>query len=72
MLIKIKVTASAKHNSLEKTPKGIDISVKAKAENNMANDSVREILAIHFDVPINKIKIVRGHKTSSKTIEVMD
>ncbi len=72
MLIKTKVTAHAKHDSIEKTTKGLNITVRAKAENNMANDRVRELLAMHFEVPLNKVKIIRGHKTSSKTIEIID
>jgi uncharacterized protein YggU (UPF0235/DUF167 family) len=72
MQLKIKVTANAKHDSIEKTQKGLSISVRAKPENNMANDRVRELLAIHFEVPINKVKIVRGHKMSAKTIEIFE
>ena len=72
MLIKTKVTAHAKHDSIEKTARGLAITVRAKAENNMANDRVRELLAMHFDVPLNKVKIISGHKMSSKTIEIID
>lgn len=72
MLIKVKVTAHAKHDSIEKTAKGLAITVRAKPENNMANNRVRELLAMHFDVPLNKVKIVSGHKMSSKTIEIID
>jgi uncharacterized protein YggU (UPF0235/DUF167 family) len=72
MLIKIKVTAHAKHDSIEKTTKGLNITVRTKAENNMANDRVREMLSMHFDVPLNKIKIISGHKSNNKTISVLD
>lgn len=72
MILKTKVTAHAKHDSIEKTTKGLAITVRAKAENNMANDRVREMLSMHFEVPLNKVKIIRGHKMSSKTIEIID
>lgn len=72
MIIKIKVTAHAKHDSIEKTQKGLNVTVRAKAENNMANDRVRELLAIHFEVPIKMVRIVSGHKTSNKTIEIFE
>lgn len=72
MQLKIKVTTQAKHDSIEKTEKGLNVSVRAKPENNIANDRVREMLSIHFEVPLNKVKIVRGHKMSSKVVSVLN
>jgi len=67
--IHVKVTASAKkENFKKKTPDHFEISVKEKAERNMANVRVLEIIAEYFRVPISKIRIVNGHKHPSKLI----
>lgn len=44
------------------------ISVKEKAERNMANARVLELVAGHFKVPKNKIRIVNGHRHPSKLL----
>jgi uncharacterized protein YggU (UPF0235/DUF167 family) len=48
------------------------ISVKEKAERNMANARVLEIVAEHFKIPKNKVRIVNGHHHPSKLIIVED
>ena len=71
MYIHAKVMAKARKESLKETKQGyFSISVKEKAENNMANVRVVELLAEHFGVPISKIRIINGHHSPSKLFSV--
>ncbi len=71
--IHVKVTAQAgKESFKEKSSDHFEISVKEKAERNMANTRVLEIVAGHFKVPKSKVRIVNGHRHPSKLIVVGD
>lgn len=76
--IHVKVTAGAgKENFLprlagqaKKFPDHFEISVKEKAERNMVNARVLELVAKHFKVSVNKVRIVNGHHHPSKLLIV--
>ena len=68
-----KVTAGAKKESFkQKSEDHFEISVKEKAERNMANKRVLELIAQHFKVPISKVRIVNGHRHPGKLIVIED
>ena len=69
MYIKVKVIAGAKSEKVvRKTDDHFIISVKEKAENNLAN---RRVLQIISDIyKIKKVRIVSGHKSPSKLLSV--
>lgn len=69
--IHAKVTAGARKESFEqKSEDHFEIFVREKAERNMANKRVLALLAEHFRVPANKVRIINGHKHPSKLIIV--
>ena len=69
--IHLKVRAGVKKESfVKKTEDSFEISVKEKAERNMANIRVLELVAEHFKVPTNKVRIVNGHRHPSKLLIV--
>jgi hypothetical protein len=69
--IYVKVIAGAGKESFKKKSKDhFKISVKEKAERNMANIRVLELVAEHFKVPVSKIRIINGHRHPSKLIVV--
>ena len=69
--VKVIVTAGAKkENIVQKKKDHFEISVKEKAENNMANKKVLEILASHFKVPKGKVRIVNGHHHPHKLLVI--
>lgn len=71
--IHVKVLAGAKKESLKQKSKDhFEVSVKEKAENNMANKRMLELLSIYFKVPKNQIRIINGHRSSSKLLVVED
>lgn len=72
MYIKVKVIAGAKQEKIEKVKENqFKISVKEKAERNMANQRLIEILATEFLIPVSKIRIVSGHHHPSKIFSIM-
>ncbi len=69
--IHVKVSAGAKKESIkQKSADHFEISVKEKAERNMANTRVLELLAIHFGISTSKIRLVNGHRSPSKLLVV--
>ncbi|OGD66981.1 hypothetical protein A2Z61_01800 [Candidatus Campbellbacteria bacterium RIFCSPLOWO2_02_35_12] len=71
MYIKIKVTADAKKEKFEQKSEDLfEIAVKEKAKQNMANERAREIVARHFGIIKEKVRIISGHRSPSKIISV--
>jgi uncharacterized protein YggU (UPF0235/DUF167 family) len=71
MYVKVRVIADAKKEIVVKeSTDHYRISVREKAEHNMANSRVREIVADEFRVPVQKIRIVSGHHSPSKILSV--
>ena len=71
--IHAKGTAGAKKEFLkQKSEDHFEVSVREKAENNMANKRVLELVSLHFKIPISKIRIVNGHRSPSKLLVVED
>mgnify|MGYP001559297224 CR=1 len=67
--IHVKVLAGAKGESLKVLSKDhFEVLVREKAERNMANERVLELAAEHFKVPVNKVRIVNGHRHPSKLL----
>ena len=69
--IHVKVTAGAgKEKWKEKSSDHFEISVHEKAERNMANIRVLTLVAKHFKVPVNHVRIVNGHRHPSKLLVI--
>ncbi len=73
MYIKVKVKSSAKHEKiLKKKEDYFDISVKEKAERNMANTRVREIIANEYGVSVKAVRIISGHTSPTKILSIRE
>jgi uncharacterized protein YggU (UPF0235/DUF167 family) len=71
MYIRAKITPSAKKEVFRQINKDhFEISVKEKAERNLANNRILELFSIHFRLPKNKIRIVNGHRSPTKLLIV--
>ncbi|MEK7185561.1 MAG: DUF167 family protein [Patescibacteria group bacterium] len=78
MYVKVRVTPSAKverftKKSTNEAAHGADhfeISVKQKAERNMANSRVVELVARNYKIPVGKVRIISGHHSPSKILSV--
>lgn len=54
---------------IEATPGDLTVYLRAKPHDGEANTSLIKILAKYFGVPKTSIKIIRGAKSRTKTIE---
>ncbi|MFA5095080.1 MAG: DUF167 family protein [Candidatus Paceibacterota bacterium] len=71
MYIRVTVTTKAKKESFKQKSKDcFEISVKEKAERNMANTRVLELVAMYLKVSKNKVRIVNGHRHPSKLLVI--
>lgn len=71
MYIKVRVIVGSKKEKIEKKTKDTYyISVKEKAERNMANRRVCEMMASTLSVPVKAIRIISGHQSPSKILSI--
>lgn len=72
MLIKVKVKAESKNEQILKLSEdSFSVKVKEKADRGLANQKVKEILALYFKVSAGKIKLVKGGKKPGKIFEIL-
>lgn len=65
--LKVKVHAGEKKNKLvQKSPDSFEIWVKAPAEQGLANQAVRTLLAAHLQLPENKLSLIKGATSPAK------
>ena len=73
MYIKVRVKAGAKKEALTVVAGGtLELAVKEEAENNQANRRVLELVATHFGVAVERVRIIRGHRSPSKLLAIPD
>lgn len=71
MYIKVKVIAGARKEIIEKVSDDhYNISIKEKAERNMANDRVCVIIASILGVKKEAVRIINGHHSPSKLLSI--
>jgi uncharacterized protein YggU (UPF0235/DUF167 family) len=69
--IHTKVIAGARKENFKKIKEDhFVISVKEKAENNMANKRVLKLVSEYFKVSVSKVRIINGHHHPSKLLIV--
>ena len=71
MLITVKAKPKAKVEKVEKLDeKTLKVFVKEPPERGKANEAIVEALAKYFNVSKSKVKIISGHKSNQKLVEV--
>jgi uncharacterized protein YggU (UPF0235/DUF167 family) len=72
MYIHVKAVVNTKKERIEQLKKEnhFIVSVREKAELNMANKRIILIIANHFSVPIGAVRIINGHQSPSKILSV--
>ena len=68
--LKIKVITNAKRNEVVEGEGMLKVYVNAPPVDGKANKVVAEVLAEHFKVRKNCVKILRGEKSKEKVIEI--
>lgn len=69
----IRVTAhpgAKKERILQESETEYTISVKEKAERNLANKRIIELIANEQRVPVNLVHIISGHRSQRKIISI--
>ncbi len=71
MYIKVRVKPGMRKEEVNKISEDhYDISVKEKAERNMANNRVCEIIADKFRLKKSAVRIINGHHSNSKLLSI--
>ena len=69
--VHVKVMAGAGRETFkQKGEDHFEISVKEKAQGNMANSRVLALVVEYFKVPVKKVRIVNGHRHPSKLLVI--
>lgn len=69
--IHVKVKAGAREESFKQINEDhFEISVREKAERNMVNKKVLELIAKHFKISKSKVRIINGHRHPSKLVVI--
>ncbi len=71
MRVRVVVSPSVRRERLEEVkPNVFAISVREKAERNEANDRACALVARHFGVRPQAVRILSGHRRRSKVVQV--
>lgn len=71
MFIKIKVFPNSKKSEIVKRAEdSFSVFVKSKAKENQANCEMLELMSKYLNIPISKIRIIKGSKEPSKIIQI--
>ena len=73
MFIHVKVSAGSKKEELnQKSDDHFEVSVREKAERNLANNRVVELIANHFKISKSNVRIINGHHNPTKLLSIKD
>ncbi len=71
MQLNVKVYPRASRNAVECNRDGsLKIRVTAAPEDNKANDAVLKLLADRLGIPRTSVRILRGHRTRNKIVQL--
>lgn len=73
MIIQVKVKPKSKKEEVKKVGEDTyEVKVNAPPEGGKANERLLELLSKHFKVSKNSIKILKGHTSRNKLIEIKE
>ncbi len=71
MYVKVRVRPGQKKEELTVMSENhLQISVKEPAQQNLANRRVAALVARHYKVAVNKVRLISGHRSPSKIFSV--
>jgi hypothetical protein len=71
MILTILVKPQRKFDRIEKMGDGWQISIRAKPQDNEANEYLVRYLSDKLELPLSAIHIKRGHRSRIKQIEIL-
>lgn len=73
MILTIKINPNASKTEIIDAQEGmLKIKVAAPPDKNKANEKLIEFLSEHFKVPKSKIRILSGHTSRLKRVEIIE
>lgn len=73
MYVKVHVYPGMKKEKVtKKTIDSYELVLRAPAERNAANQRTREIVAELYKVRVSSVRIIAGHRSPSKVLEIID
>lgn len=73
MYIKVRAIPSSKKEKVErKSENHYVIAVREKAERNLANNRICEIIASLYKIPRSSVRIINGNQSPSKILSIRD
>ena len=72
MRINVRVKPKSRFERVEKTDSGFLVYVREPPVDNKANKAAVTVLSEYFDISKSKIRIVLGHKSRQKVIEIIE
>ena len=71
MYISVKAIAGAEEEQISVISSNkFQVSVREKAEKNLANKRIVRIMALHFNLPAGRVRIISGHHSPSKILSI--
>ncbi len=70
-MIKVKVFPDSPKNFVEQKEQRIYIFTKSPATQNQANISSRKLLAEFLEIPVERVRLISGHKNQNKTFQIL-
>ena len=72
MYVRVRVQPGAKKESIEQVSETeFCVAVREKAERNLANGRVRELLARNYGLENRDVRLVSGHRSPNKIFDII-
>ena len=72
MYVRVRVQPGAKKESIEQVSETeFRVAVREKAERNLANGRVRELLARNYGLESRDVRLVSGHRSPNKIFDII-
>lgn len=72
-IIRIKAFPDAKKATIEEVgPQVLRVFVREDAQENRANDAVIRAVADYYTLPRNKLRMISGHRSQNKMIQILE
>ena len=70
MKVRVRVKPNSKRQAVREEGGVLVVQVKSPPVEGKANEELREVLAKHFGVPKSAVRVVSGHRSRNKVVEV--
>ncbi len=72
-IVRVKAFPESKKPFIEETDHQVlRIFIREPAQNNQANKAVLNAVAEHYTIPRTKLKIISGHRSLNKMIQILE